>query len=79
MSKKRLNNVEASAALATLAELRKRRGALRFVMLATDATDNGRGGYTSETLELLGSLPSELYAQGLAAIGDEGDIEVRPA
>ena len=75
---RRLSALESAAAQATLEKLRTRRGSMRFVIVDKNAIPDGRGGWYSDTLQALGDLPSELYMQGLLAIGDDGDIEVRP-
>ena len=74
----RLTQLEENANRATLAELAKRKGTLKWVIYAMDATQDDAGNWRSETLRLLSGLPFELYGDALEAIGATGEMDVRP-
>lgn len=76
----RLARAEQEGYQRTLDELARRRGVLRWVIFASDAQpDPARPGeWTSDTLELLASLPDGLKARGMEVMGDAGEIVVKP-
>ena len=64
-----------------LAELRNRRGVLRFVVFAADAEPalDAPGEWRSDAVDLLNSLPDALVAEALDIIGYQGwTVEPEP-
>lgn len=77
----RLDRAEQQNHQRVLAELRNRRGVLRFVVFAADAepAPDAPGEWRSDTAELVASLPDALVAEALDIIGFQGwTVEPEP-
>ncbi len=70
----RVARAELRAHRRVLAELRQRRGVLRYVVFAADAepAPGAPGEWRSDTVELLNSLPDALLPEALEAMGFSG-------